>query len=191
MFGIFEKPWTLTVVAVLVLFGLFQFRSIFPEKRRWQQWLIPIFLAVSAFGSDILVKTDLEKVNGVIKTGIKAVEQEDYQAIEGIIAENYSDSYHNNKASLMATCRGRLENSQVKKNKKYGLILEMSPFKATAELTVLTTFEQDSFIAKSYKPFLFIKVRLNIQKQPDKRWFINQVELLELDKQPVNWQNIR
>lgn len=191
MFNIFEKPWTLIGIAVLVLFGLLQFRSIFPEKRLWWQWLIPAFLAVSAFGLDFFVKTDLEKINSVIKTAIKAVEQENYPAIEAIIADNYSDSYHKSKAFLMDHCRSRLASSPVEKNKKADLIIEMSPPQATAVLTVLTKFEKESLVAQNYKPFLLIKISLNLQKQRDRRWLINQAELLELDKQPVNWRNIR
>jgi len=191
MFNIFEKPWTLIGIAVLVFLGLLQFRSIFTEKRRWWQWLIPAFLTVAAFGLDFLVKTDLEKINDVIKTSIKAVQQEDCDAIEAIIADNYRDSYHNTKAHLMAHCRKELSRSKVEKNKKAGLLIEMSPPQATAELTVWMRFDKNSQVAQSYKQLFLIKVRLNLQKQPHKRWLIHRAELLELDRQPVNWRNIR
>jgi len=59
MFDIFEQPWTLMGAAVLVLFGMLTFRSFCPEKRRWWQLLVPVFLAVAAFGADMLVQTDL------------------------------------------------------------------------------------------------------------------------------------
>ena len=191
MFDIFKQPWTLVGTAVLTFFVLIQFRSIFPEKRHWWQWLIPAFLALSAFGFDFFVKTDLEKINGLIKRGIKAVEQENCPAIEVIIADNYRDSYHNNKASLMVHCRSRLSSSPVEKNKKAGLLIEMSPPQATAELTVWMRFDKISQVAQSYKQLFLIKVRLNLQKQHNKRWLINRVELLELDRQPVNWRQVR
>ena len=191
MFNIFEKPWTLTGIAVLVLLGLLQFRSIFTEKRRWWQWLIPAFLAVAAFGLDCFVKTDLEKINAVIKTSIKAVQQEDCDAIEAIIADNYRDSYHNTKAHLMAHCRRELSRSAVEKNKKANLLIDKSGPQATAVLTVWIRFDKDSYIAQNYKQLFLIKVRLNLQKQPHKRWLIHRAELLELDRQPVNWRQIR
>jgi len=191
MFNIFEKPWILFGIAVLLLFGLLQFRSIFTEKRRWWQWLIPAFLAVAAFGLDFFVKTDLEKIRAVIKTGIKAVEQEDCDAIEAIIADDYSDSYHNTKADLMAHCRSELSRSAVEKNKKANLIIEMSPPQATAVLTVWTRFDKDSYIAANYKQIFLIKMNLYMQKQRNKRWLIHRAELLELDRQPVNWRQIR
>jgi len=77
MLDIFEQPWTLVGTAVLVLFGMLTFRSFFPEKRRWWQLLVPVFLTVAAFGADMLVQTDTEKINAVINTTIKAVQQED------------------------------------------------------------------------------------------------------------------
>lgn len=194
MLDIFEKPWTLVGVAILVLFGMLTFRSIFPEKRRRWQLLLPLFLAVSAFGLDFAVKTDLEKVKAVIKTGIKAVEQENCNAIETIIADNYSDSYHNTKASLIIHCRNELARSPVEKITKTDLQIEMSPSQVRQNcritLTALVKFDKNSFVAQNYKPYVFIKVNLFLQKQPDKRWVIYSVELLELDKQPVNWRQI-
>jgi hypothetical protein len=190
MFDIFEQPWTLTVIAVIVLFGLLTFRSIFPEKRRWWQLLLPILLVIVAFSLDFFVKTDLEKVRAVIKAGIKAVEEENCDAIEAIIADDYSDSYHDTKASLMNHCRNELSRSPVEKNKKVSFVIEISPPQATAVLTVLIRFSNDSHIAQNYKAFFLIEVKLHLQKQHDKSWLINRVELIEIDKQPVSWRQV-
>jgi hypothetical protein len=191
MLNIFEQPWTLTVVAVLVLFGLFQFRSIFPEKRHWWQLPLPVFLTVFAFGLDFFVKTDLEKIRAVIRAGIKAVEQENCDAIERIIADNYSDSHHDTKASLMTHCRDELARSPVEKNKKAGLLIEIKPPQATADLTAWIKFDTASYIAQTYKQLFLIEVKLHLQKQPDKSWLINRVELIEVDKQPMSWRQAR
>ena len=191
MFNFFEQPWTLTVVAVIVLFVLFQFRSIFPEKRRWWQLLLPVFLIVLAFGLDFFVKTDLEKINAVVKTGIRAVEQENCDAIDGIIADNYSDSYHDTKASLMIDCRNELARSPVERNKKASLFIEITPPLATADLTVWTRFSEAGFIAQTYKALFLIEVKIHLQKQPNKKWLINRVEIIEIDKQSVSWRQVR
>jgi len=191
MFNFFEQPWTLVGVAVLVLLALLQFRSIFPEKRHWWQLLLPVFFVFAAFGLDILVKTDLEKVRAVVQTGIKAVEQENCDTIDRIIADNYSDSHHDTKARLMAHCREELARSPVEKNKKASLLIEITPPQATADLTLWTRFNEAGFIAQSYKALFLIEVKLHLQKQPDKRWLINRVELIEVDKQPVSWRQVR
>ncbi len=191
MFDFFEQPYTLIGAAILVLFGILTFRSVLPEKRRWWQLLLPVFVAVSAFGLDMLVQTDLEKINSVINTIIKAVEGEDCNAIEAIIAEDYRDSYHNTKRHLLTHCRQRLTPSLIEKNKKRACRVELSPPNAIATLFMLTTFDKNSSISVNYKSTLFLKIELHFQKHLDKTWLINRVEILELDRQPANWSHIR
>ena len=191
MFDIFEQPYTLIGAAVLVLFGILTFRSFCPEKRRWWQLLIPVFLIAAAFCMDMLVQTDLEKINSVIKAAIRAVQQEDCNAIEAIIANNYSDSYHSTKKQLLDHCRRELSQSLVEKGKKTGLLIDISDSNATAILFTKIFFDKNSYIAQNYKSFLLVKARLSLRKQPDKKWLISRIEILELDRQPTSWNRLR
>ena len=191
MFDFFEQPYTLIGAAILVLFGILTFRSVVPEKRHWWQLLLPVFVAIAAFGLDMLVQTDLEKINSVINTVIKAVEEEDCNAIEAIIAENYQDSSHNTKRHLMRLCRQRLTPSLIEKNKKTASLVELSPPNAIATLFMLTTFDKNSSISVNYKSFLFSKIEFRLQKQHDRTWLINRAEILELDRQPAKWNDLR
>lgn len=191
MFDIFEQPWTLLITAILILLVMLMFRRILPEKKHWGQWLLPAFLSVAAFGFDLLVKTDTEKINALINTGIKAVEEENSDAIAVIIANDYSDTRHRTKEQLLAHAKRQLSQSPVEKVKRTGLLIEISPPTATAVLTVMMRFVEDSHIAQTYKKFVFVKVRLRFKKQPDKSWLINRIEILEIDRQPVNWRDIR
>lgn len=191
MFEIFDKPWTLLGAAVLVLFGMLTFRSFCPEKRRWWQLLIPVFLIAAAFGADMLVQTDTEKINSVINTVIKAVQEEDCSAIEAVIANNYSDSYHSTKKHFLDHCRRELSKPLVDKGKKTGLLIDISDSNATANLFAKIIFDKNSYISQNYKSFLMVKARLSLRKQPDKRWLISRIEILELDRQPTNWNRIR
>ena len=191
MFDIFGQPWTLVGAAILVFFGILTFRSFCPEKRRWWQLIIPVFLAVAALGADMLVQTDREKINSVIKTAIKAVQQEDCSAIGATIDNNYSDSYHSTKQQLLDHCRRELSQSLVEKGKKTGLLIEISDSNATAVLFATIFFNENSYISQNYKSFLLVKAKLSLRKQPDKRWLISRVEILELDRQPTSWSRIR
>jgi len=191
MFDIFEQPWTLVGAAVLVLFGMLTFRSFCPEKRHWWQLLVPVFLIAAAFGADLLVQTDLEKINSVIKTAIKAVQQEDCSTIEAVIANNYSDSYHSTKKHFLDHCRRELSKPLVDKGKKTGLLIKISDSNATATLFAVIIFDKNSFISQNYKSFLLVKARLSLRKQPDKSWLISRIEILELDRQPTSWKGIR
>lgn len=182
MFDIFEHPWGLLTVAIVALLVLLIVRSVLPEKRRWWQLALPAFLAVSAFGLDLLVQTDLEKINAVISAAVKAVEEENPDAIETLISEDYSDSYHETKRALMLHCRRRLSEPLVEKNIKRIVEIAVSPSKTTAEttFTVRIVFDKRSYVYQSYKRIILAKVEVNLQKEQDK-WLINRVELLELD----------
>ncbi len=74
MLNFFEQPYTLIGAAIIVLFGLFTYRSVFPEKCSRHQWLIPLSVVALAFALDYSVKTDHEKVNTLIDKLMKAVE---------------------------------------------------------------------------------------------------------------------
>jgi len=191
MFDIFEQPWTLLLAAVITHIILVIFRGIFPEKRRWWQRLIPVFIVVAAFGLDSLVKTDLEKIKAVIKTGIKAAEEENADAIEAILSDSYNDSYHNTKDDLMRYCRELLSEPLVEKNKKKGLMIEKSQTKAKAILTVRTRFDEESFVYRDFKQGMLIQVRLYLQKEAGNRWLITRAEPLKLDGYSVKWRDIK
>ena len=191
MFDFFEQPYTLIGAAVIVLFIVFTIRSVIPEKRHWWQFLLPVLVAAIGIGLDMLVQTDLEKINSVISTVIKAVQEEDCDAIEAVVAEDYRDSFHNTKWDFVAHCRRKLTPPLIAKNKKTACLVELSPPQATATIFMLTIFDKNSYVYENYKPFIFFKIEFRFQKQPDKTWLISRGELLEIDKQPAKWNDIR
>ena len=191
MLDIFDQPWTLIGAAVLIFFGVLTFRSIFPEKKSRLQWLLPLFVIAAAFGTDYLVQTDLEKIDVLIDIGIKAVANEDYRTIESLISENYSDSYHNSKESLMADCRQQLSQNLVEKSKKTGQLITISGPKAKVVVFLLITFAKDSYVSQNFVSFLQMKAEINLQKQTNNKWLINRIEIREINRQPTGWNQIR
>jgi hypothetical protein len=193
MFNVFEKPWGLLTLAVVVLLILLMVRRILPEKHRWWQLLLPALLAVAAFGLDRLVQTDLEKINAVIDIAVKAAEQENPDALEPIISEDYSDQYHETKKALILHFGRTFSEPLIEKNIKRILQIELSPSKTTAEatFTVRVVFDKRSYVyQQTYKQIMLAKVKVHLQKEQDK-WLINQADLLELDRQPFDWQHVR
>jgi len=191
MFNIFEHPWGLLTLAVVTLLILLMFRRIFPEKRQWWQWLLPAFLIAAAFGLDALVQTDLEKINTLINTVVKAVEEENPDAIEPIISNNYRDSYHNAKEDLMYYCRSLLSEPLVDKSIKRIVSIDISPPEATAVFTVRIVFDKRSYVYRDFKQFMLTKIELHLRKEQDKSWLINRAEILEIDRQPAKWKDVR
>ena len=191
MFSFFDQPWTLFIAAIISLYVVFRLRSIFPQKCHWWQWLIPVFIAVAAFGFDFLVRTNLEKINAVIDNGIKAVEEENPGIIEAIVSADYQDSYHSNKEHLMSHCRSEMGRDPVEENKKVNALMEISTTEAEVTLIAMVKFDKDSYVTRNYKQSFLVKAQLYLTKQQDKRWLISRAELLELDRQQVNWEQIR
>ena len=124
--------------------------------------------------------------------GVKAVEQENPDAIEAIISDNYSDSYHKTKTALIRHCRRKLSEPLVKKNIKRIVEIVVSPSKTTAEatFTVRIVFDKRSYVYRNYKRTMLVRVKANLQKEQDK-WLIKQAELLELNRQPFDWRHVR
>jgi len=196
--GLFKISKTLTVIiqaalalAIAALLTLQIIHVIGVYKRRRWQWLLPIILIAAAFGLDSLVKTDLEKINKLISTVRKATEQEDFDAIGAIISADYSDSYHNAKDDLMNHCRRLLSEPLIEKTRKMSLDVDISSPRAEATLIAIIHFEKQSHVYRNYRPFVIFKIKLDLQKGQDKRWLIHRTEVLEIDRQPFKWRDIR
>ncbi len=187
MWNVFEQPWTLLGAAVLVLFGVLTFRSVWSEKRRPWQWLLPAGVALLGVGLDLAVTTDLEKINQMIKTGLQAVQEENCAAIDPLIAADYEDSYHKSRESLMDQCRARLRPPAVQRARKVSSKIEITPPTAKVALSIWMTFDQNSVWAQAYKQTALIAVDVYLRKQPDKSWRVTRIEVREVDKMPASW----
>jgi hypothetical protein len=195
--GLFKISITLTItiqailalaIAALIILQIIHIIRTY-EQRRWQ-WFLPIVLIVAGFGLDLLVKTDLEKINTVISKIRKASEQEDLNAIEALISKDYSDSFHNSKDALMKHCRSLLSEPLIKKSRQLGIKKEISPPRADVTLTVKVEFDEQSHY-REFQSFVILKIDLDLQKEQGKRWFISSAEILEVNKQPVTWRDVR
>ncbi|MHC4149643.1 MAG: hypothetical protein ACYSR5_09190 [Planctomycetota bacterium] len=190
MWNLCEQPWTLIAVAVVTLIVLLAMRSQIQEKKRLYLWLLPILIAAAAFALDYFVKTDLEKITELIDTVTNAVQDENPQAIEPLIAENYSDSYHSNKKELIYYCRRKFSEPIIEKNIKRIISIDISDSRATATFTVRIIFDKQSYIYQSFARLILTKAKIDLEKQDD-RWLITRAELLEVDMQPFTWKDIK
>jgi hypothetical protein len=187
MWNFFEQPWTLLAAAVLVLFGVLTFRSVWPEKRKPWQWFLPAGVALLAVGLDLGVTTDLEKINRAIRMGLRAVQEENCAAIAPLIAADYQDSYHKSREGLLDHCRVRLVPPAVQRIRRVSTNVEITAPEAKVALSVWMTFDQNSVWAQAYKQTALIAVDVYFRKQADKTWRVSRVEVREVDKMPASW----
>lgn len=189
MWDVFEQPWTLLGLAVIVLFVVWTIRSVWPEKARFWQWLLPLSVALLAFGLDHFVATDLEKIHAVVQAGVRAAEEEDCVALARLIARDYQDSYHRSKEELIAHCQSRLTPPTIEKVRRIASEVKVTPPEAVATFTISLQFHKDSYWAKAYKTSALVVLEFRLRKQPDKSWLVHRVEVKEVDKMPVNWSS--
>ncbi len=189
MWNIFEQPWTLLITAAVLLLVVAVINSFIQAKSKRYLWLIPLLVAVMAPTLDFAVRTDREKIEKLIDTTVTALENEDCDAIAAVLAENYKDSVHPNKAALMRRCRAILRPPLV--DKDYSSIRNMQISGRTATVTLLNRilFDEKSDIVDFTKVIL-VKVQLDMEKGSDGNWLINQTEILAVNDQPSKWDNV-
>jgi hypothetical protein len=190
MFDFFQQPWTLLGASVLVLFGVLTYRSVWYERRRPWQWLLPVAVALLALGLDGLVATDLERIHTTLKGLVSAVQNEDCPAVAGFVTDDYSDSRHSTKARLMAHCQQELDGPTIVRLKKLAHEIDLSPREAVANLSFFIRFEEGSRIARQYKEVFLVVVEFHLRKEADGQWLINSAEIKEVDKMPVTWSRV-
>ncbi len=189
MTSIFEQPWSLLIASLIVLLGVFLYKCFLPQKHKWWFWLFPLVVAISAFAIDYFVQTDTEKVRQTIARAVEAVEEENSQALEPLISDNYSDSFHSSKQALLNHCRVQLSEPVIEENILRIVSLNVEPPVANAVFTVRVVFDQQGPIYEFAKIMLF-KLDADFQIHSG-RWVFSRVEILEINLQPANWQNLQ
>jgi hypothetical protein len=123
---------------------------------------------------------------------MKAVEEENVDAIETVIDENYWDSFHNNKEHLLSHCRQTLTQHIVENNKIKKTIITISGDTATATIFITTKLDANSYVVKNYGiSSIPSEADINFIKQSDNTWLINRIEIRRLNYQQANWGQIR
>jgi hypothetical protein len=201
MWNIFEYPFVGIGAAIFSMIALWILGAFWPEKKRKWHFAIPFVIMGLAFAIAYLVQTDKEKIQSAVNKGIKAFETQNIQLIREIIADDYRDTRHSSKELIVAHCQELFETATVDKITINSSQLEINDSNATFTMEVLVKFTENSRPAQMGKPMLFVKTRVKFEKTQDKnptsprlrrtRWLIVNSEILELDRNPVNWNYIR
>jgi hypothetical protein len=185
MTNIFEGPWLLLIIAGVAGLAVFAFGKLWPQRQKWWFWLLPVIIAAAAFAFDYFVETDSEQVRDVIVRAVKAVEKGKSDALEPLISEDYHDSLHKTKYSLMYHSRAWLEERIIEKNVCRIVSIDVNSPDATAIFTVRVVFDPRGPVYE-YVKFMFFKIRADFRKEGGK-WYFIRIEVLE----PSDWQSIQ
>lgn len=187
--NIFQTPWLLLTISVILLGVTAIIRQTWPQKRRW--WQIPVFvvLAAAAFGIDYFVKTDYEKIEHVIVSDIKAAIRQDFHGISSTISGEYSDTIHKSKKAFMVACRSILSRTLMEKAVKRRCVITVSRDEASAELMIRLHLKPESQYA-AVSTLMFVEMKISFRKSPTGEWLITNTEVLSLNNQPLNWRQV-
>ena len=189
MTNIFQTPWLLLFISLVLLMVVAVLRQSYPEKQRWWQLLLPLVLAIIALGLDYFVKTDYEKVKHMIKCARDAVVAEDADALATTLSPGYSDRSHNSGDKLVSFMRSFFTTTKIDKAPQTtGQIVINAPT-ATAENVYRVHVEPNSAYTQAATLY-YVKVRLRLTKNADAQWLITGCELLELNFQPFHWRDL-
>ncbi len=190
MTNIFQTPWLLLFISLVLLLIIAVWRQSYPEKQRWWQLLLPLVLAIIAFGLDYFVKTDYEKVKHTIKCARDAVVAEDADALATTLSPGYSDRSHNSRDELVSFMRSffattKIDRAPQKKQFKF----DINAPTATVENLYRVHVEPNSAYTQAASLY-FVKARIRLTKNTDAQWLIINLELLELNFQPFHWRDL-
>ncbi len=189
MWNVLEQPWTLLTTAAVLLLLVAVINPFIQAESKRRLWLIPLLVALMAPALDFAVRTDREKIEDVIDTGVTALEDEDCDAISAILANNYSDSIHSDKADFMRRCRTTLQPPMV--GKIYASILNLQISGNTASVTMLNRIffdEQSDYV--EFAKLILVKVQIELEKGSESNWLVIQTEILAVNNQPSQWEKV-
>ena len=189
MTNIFQTPWLLLSIALVMLIVVTVVRQNSPKKSLWWLLLLPLVMAILAFGLDYSIKTDFEKVKHTIKCARNAIVAEDADALSTTLSPDYSDCSHKSRKQLVNFMRSFLTTTKINKAPQRGGNLVIDAPKATAENFYRVHVEPNSAYAQAATLY-FVKVRLHLTKNADAQWLITGCELIELNYQPFHWGDL-
>ncbi len=189
MMNIFEQPWLLVIIAGIVFLGIAIFRDVLQPRQAWLFWVLPFIIALTAFGIDRLVQTDKEKVENTLAKGVKAAEKEDVDLAADLVANDYQDTFNKSKAEFLARLRMYLPQPVIEKNILNILSLKMDSQSADAVFSVRVLFDPKGPVYQ-YRKIMLLKFQSRLAKQGND-WLFRDVELIEMDLQPVDWNHLQ
>lgn len=185
MWNIFEQPWLLVIVAAVLFITHRIWRGIKPEKMPNKYLIMPLVVLLLAFGLDFLVKTDLEKINGIIKTAKKAAVDIDTESVKTIVWENYSDVANRNRAEAISYFKSGLSVAPLERVFIAEKNIEINGDTANVRVKAGLIFKPDASIGATS-----IVLDMELKKFADGGWLIVTSELIEFGKQKMNWNQL-
>lgn len=189
MMNVFQTPWLLLSISLVILIIAAVFRQSFENKQRWWQLLIPFALIAGSFGLDYFVRTDYEIIVSTLKSARKSIVAEDVDRLATVVSPEYSDRSHRSKEQLISFLRSFFSTTKIAKSPRRSSDIVITGDTAEAEMLYRVHLEPNSAYTQAASMY-FVKVRFTLAKTGDKEWQLVRTELVELNFQPFHWGDL-
>jgi len=194
-YGAFSPKNKFVIPLALLVLMLYEtslvIRAVLVDKKLWWLWTLPVFIAVTGIGLDTFVKSDMEMIKSVIYTGASAVENENPESVEAVISEDYSDSFHRSKASLMRHCRNILSRPLIDKIVPRITAINIKPPNADLICVSQISFEQNSYASQYHNQGMLITAKIELKQQANNQWLMNRIEITQINMYSASWSDIK
>ena len=189
MTSVFEKPWLLLTVAAVLLVAASVACQFKPTWKRWP-YLVPLLVAVCAFGLDRLVETDSEQIRSMLTTCRQLVLDNRIQQMAPCISDTYRDSAHPSKQSLLQAAEAITRSASFEKIVERGHTLKVDGDTAVSRVRFRVHLNTQKSQYAIGGGLLFVSLEIHYTRQPDGRWQIQQVILQSVNDQPMGWDHV-
>lgn len=187
MWNIFENCWLLITLAGISWVISSVVRQ---EKPEWgyKPLLVPLLLAVLAFGLDYAFTTDYEAVSSIVPGCKRAAVAANPDGIMKFVSPNYHDRYHKDKTALEARIRHIISKSSINKIRTQAHNITINGQQAESELSVAVHLNNDSRYAE-YGTFHLVEMKFEYEKIAGK-WYVQRMTLQSIDNHPMDWVDV-
>ncbi len=202
MFDVFQTPWLLLSVAMVLLGVVFFWRQdLFSNGGNgggWRGWgggsgryLLPLIVAALAFGLDYFVRTDREKIVSTVNRAMDFAVERDFEVFNEIFSPDYSDRHHRSRERFRMFCRTSMAMANLEQVSKRRFELVVSDDgRAECEMSLLVRLNARSGEMAGTQSIFWVEVRIGLKKTDDARWMISGSDLVTVNHQPFGWSQV-
>jgi hypothetical protein len=187
MWNVLENCWLLLTLAGITLVAASVIRQ---EKPEWgyKPLLVPLLLAVLAFGLDYAFTTDYEAVSAIVPVCKRAATEADADRIMEFISPNYTDKSHKNKVALKRAIDSILPRASINKVRTQSHVISIKGDSAKSELKMVVHLNNDNQYTGAGGLF-FVEMEFEYEKV-EKKWSVRRMDVTSINNQPMNWGDI-
>ncbi len=189
MRNLYEDPWLMLIVGIVVLIIGVWIRNTVSEKKGLWLILAGVLSAAGGFGLDYAVATDYEQVQTVIYTCRDATIARDIRMITPLISPSYQDPVHFNRDVFIANIDNVFKTAAISKIKFQEMTVNLFGAAGRVAIKAAVFLDPNSSYAAAGGLF-FVEMSVDLRKD-NHQWKIAGAEVETINNDRVNWKAVQ